>query len=74
MVCSEKRRLKGAFIGGYSFFKAGKRWAGADLSWVTSNGTGEYGMKLCQGKFRLDIRKRFFTEKVLISGTDSMGK
>ena len=22
-------------------------------------------MKLCQGKFRLDIRKRFFTERVV---------
>jgi len=22
-------------------------------------------MKLCQGKFRLDIRKRFFTERVI---------
>ena len=23
------------------------------------------GLKLCQGKFRLDIKKRFFTERVV---------
>ncbi|KFQ58289.1 hypothetical protein N334_05659, partial [Pelecanus crispus] len=23
------------------------------------------GMKLCQGKFRLDIRRRFFSERVV---------
>lgn len=26
-------------------------------------------MKLCQGRLRLDIRKRFFTQRVLGSGT-----
>lgn len=27
--------------------------------------TKEHGLKLCQGLFRLDIRNKFFTERVL---------
>ncbi|KAK4816897.1 hypothetical protein QYF61_024539 [Mycteria americana] len=66
-LCSlEKRRLWGDLIATFQYLKGAYKKAGEGLvTRACSNRTRNNGSKLKKGRFRLDIRKKFFTMRVV---------
>ena len=62
----EKRRLRGDFIVAFQYLKGAYKQEGERMFMrVDSDRTRGNGFKLGQGRLRLDIWKKFFTQRVM---------
>ena len=62
----EKRRLRGDHIAAFQYLKGAYKQEGSQLFERLDNSrTRENGFKLKEGRFRLDVRGKFFTKRVV---------
>ena len=62
----EKRRLQGHLIAAFQYLKGAHRKDGENIySRACCNRTRTNGFKLKEGRFRLDISKKYFTMRVV---------
>ena len=60
----EKRRLRGDLIAAFQYLQGVYKME-RDFPGACSDGTRDNGFKQKEGRFRLDIRKKFFTVRVV---------
>ncbi|GAB0175870.1 hypothetical protein GRJ2_000052200 [Grus japonensis] len=61
----EKRRLWGQLIAAFQYLKGAYKRSGEGIPRACSDRARGNGLKLKEGRFRLDIRKKFFPVKVV---------